>query len=332
MSSTFSKISEQIWEGTGTGAEGIIANKIEYPVPTADNLIFAFADEKKRFHIIFENREGFVRVPPISGMQGVNMVYTIRETGERKYLDLICEIPGFRRYFSEFAHDLFTEYCEIKDLNSALNRTLSKWRSFLSKKHSKLSDEEIYGLIAELLAINELSSLTGPEKVLEYWRGPLKERDFKGENWDLEVKCTLRDSHVHVINGLDQLEVTEERKLGLASYCFEKTNEETIGITLPEAAKKTEELFAAFPDKLTEYRRLLSEARYDPTDEELLNTKRFTVNDAKLFAVDNEFPRFTHENLKVHPPSRVSRINYTLDLEGVENMTLNSKTLESFIK
>ena len=307
---TFKIIENNVWIDTLEDATGnITANKIK--PKGIDILIFSFIDKNNLPRIIFENKsEDLIKKPKLETIGVDNVKYTIEEEGEKVYLDISCNIEGFKRYYIDFTNKLINYLIEGFSLFDSYAKAFEEWKAFLFMKGAKLSLEEQYGLIAELYVLCDLLEILKPKEALKSWRGPYRELDFKFEKIEIEAKATLKKKHEHVINGLDQL-LRKKDKLGVISFCLTKV-EENNGFSLPDYVLKVEDLLIGYPALLIEFRAILSEElKYDIIDEDSYNSNRFEIREIKYFDIVETFRVFTSNNLKAPLPDNISNIDYT---------------------
>jgi len=327
---TFKIIENNVWIDTFEDATGnITANKIK--PKGIDILIFSFIDKNNIPRIIFENKSGvLIKNPKLETMGIDNVPYTIEAEGEKVYLDISCNIEGFKRYYIDFTNKLIYYLIEGFSLFDSYTKAFEEWKAFLFMKGAKLSLEEQYGLIAELSVLCDLIEILKPIEAMKSWRGPYKELDFKFKKIEIEVKATLKKKHEHVINGLDQL-LRKKDKLGVISFCFTKVLENN-GFSLPDYVLKVEDLLLGHPALLIEFRAILSgELKYDIIDEDSYNSNRFEIKEIKYFDIVDTFPVFTSNNLKAPLPDNISNIDYTMDFTNLKSNNYDRTFIEKIL-
>jgi hypothetical protein len=322
---TFNKIDETIWIDTSENLNGIItANKIK--PPGIKILIFSFFEKNNLPRIIFENVSSeYIKTPKLKSIGLENIKYIIENEGERTYLEITCNLEGFKRYYIDFTNKLINFLLDGFSLSDSFHKAFDEWKAFLDIKGSKLTLEEQYGLIAELHVLCDLIENIDPKKALQSWRGPYKELDFKFKSIDLEVKATLKKKHEHLINGIDQL-LKRKEQLGVISFCL--THTENGGFSLPDYVFKVESLLVNYPSLIIKFRNLIHEfLKYDPSDEASYNANRFEVKEVKYFDIIQGFPVFTSENLKEPLPDNISNLHYTLDFTSLISDDYDNSTI-----
>jgi hypothetical protein len=324
---TFKKIDENIWADTSESQSGIIsANKIK--PPGINILIFSFIEKNNLPRIIFENVSSeFIKTPKLKSIGLENVPYTIENEGERIYLEITCNIEGFKRYYIDFTNKLINYLLDGLSLSDSYYKAFDEWKAFLHINGSKLTLEEQYGLIAELHVLCDLIENINPMTAMKTWRGPYKEIDFKFTTIEIEVKATLKKKHEHLINGIDQL-LKMKDQLGVISFCLIQT--ENGGFSLPDYVLKVEDLLINFPSLIIQFRNLIHEfLKYDLSDEDSYNANRFDIKEIKYFDINDGFPVFTSENLKAPLPDNISNLKYTLDFTNLISDDYNNLTLKN---
>jgi hypothetical protein len=201
----------------------------------------------------------------------------------------------------------------------ALEETIEAWRDLLQGR-ALLSEEEQLGLRGELLFLRLLTPLI-KEKSLTAWVGPQKEsHDFRVGNIEVEVKASRGSSHVHIINGLAQLQPSPGHRLFVYSLCLVPAGPGG-GTTLADEIRLTR---LALPSLLRAgYCNILKQhfgyqEEYAPDYRQRLQF----ATPGLLVPVDGSCPRLTKELLSSVPHrTRITDVRYRANLEnlGFEN-------------
>jgi hypothetical protein len=312
----YEEIDDKVWLETSEDVNGeISANRIRL-----DGIdIFSFVDKNGIPRVIFENAmDNLIKVPKLKTIGVDNVRYTIENQVEKLYLEISCNVLGFKRYYYDFTNKLLNYLGEGLNLEDSFYKAFDEWKAFLHIKGSALTIEEQYGLLAELFVLCDLIENLKPKDAFLSWRGPFKELDFKFQNLDIEVKATLKKKHEHIINGLDQL-LRVKDKLGLISFCL--TRVDSGGESLPDLVLKVEDLLQKYPVQLLEFRRLLhEELNYNLADEDDYITNRFEIREVNYFDILDNTPVFTSKNLSEPLADNISKIQYTLDLTNLQSI------------
>ena len=312
----YEEIDDRVWLETSEDVNGeISANRIRL-----DGIdIFSFVDKNGIPRVIFENAmDNLIKVPKLKTIGVDNVRYTIENQVEKLYLEISCNVLGFKRYYYDFTNKLLNYLGEGLNLEDSFYKAFDEWKAFLHIKGSALTIEEQYGLLAELFVLCDLIETLKLKDAFLSWRGPFKELDFKFQNLEIEVKATLKKKHEHVINGLDQL-LRVKDKLGLISFCL--TRVDNGGESLPDLVLKVEDLLQKYPVQLLEFRRLLhEELNYNLADEDDYITNRFEIREVNYFDILDNTPVFTSKNLSEPLADNISKIQYTLDLTNLQSI------------
>jgi hypothetical protein len=122
----------------------------------------------------------------------------------------------------------------------ALEETVDAWRELL-KARATLSEEVQLGIRGELYFLRLLAALMG-DRALTAWTGPQRQpHDFRVGVSEFEVKTTRGVNHVHLINGLRQLEPSPQHNLYIYSLRMAPAGA-GAGTTLAEDVAQTRAL------------------------------------------------------------------------------------------
>jgi hypothetical protein len=323
----FKKIDDKVWLETSEDINGEIrANRIR--LKGID--IFSFVDKNGIPRIIFENAmDNLIKVPKLKTIGVDNVRYTIENQVEKLYLEISCNVLGFKRYYYDFTNKLLNYLVEGFNLMDSFYKAFDEWKAFLHIKGSALTIEEQYGLLAELFVLCDLIESLKPKDAFLSWRGPFRELDFKFQNLEIEVKATLKKKHEHVINGLDQLLKLKD-KLGMISVCL--TRVDNGGISLPDFVLRVEDLLQKHPALLFEFRGILHEKlNYNLEDEDDYNSNRFEIREVNYFDILDNSPVFTSKNLSTPLTDNISNIEYTLDLTNLQSISYQNALVKSIL-
>ncbi|MEH7181085.1 PD-(D/E)XK motif protein [Neobacillus vireti] len=246
----------------------------------------------------------------------------------QNYYDLRCTGNHHKEEFT----NMVNEICElIFSKNFSIHRSIltvfRRSTSFWGRQKSIFLSEEMQrGLFGELYVLNKLLKL-GVNDAITKWKGPLKSKhDFYFDNISIEVKTTLSSRHKLVINGLEQLEKEDDRGLLIVSF---KLMSSENGTSITNFVDEIKQILNDRPDYIEEFNVLLQEYGYNPSDDDLYNC--FIVVESSVFPVNEGFPVFTNQQLKEPVPSRISKINYSLDMEGLYHFKLEEDKFTEYL-
>jgi len=177
------------------------------------------------------------------------------------FFDLACE-PEKKEILLFFMVD-FIRIIDDNGPEKAFFITFQKWRKYWSGKKPRLSPETQRGLIGELLVLQKLISMGSPA-LIENWKGPDHAlRDFEFERMDLEVKTTIKDPPVVLINHPEQISPGTKTLYLLVVQLLPLEN----GFSLPDVVRKTRKMLHSNSAHLEKYFMLLRAAGYLDSDE-----------------------------------------------------------------
>jgi hypothetical protein len=197
---------------------------------------------------------------------------------------------------------------------------LSRWRQLLKIGFDGLLKEnEIQGLIGELLFLSTAISIFGPQNGVNSWKGPLDApRDFECPSGSFEIK-TVRAGSVSIhISSIDQLDVAKGAQLTLVVYELIRVDEhQADAITLPglikdirKQIKEDEAASQEFEDKLLTAG-FLEHPEYDSV--------RFRNIGVRHFSVASDFPRLARTKL----PHAIVDARYDLLIADCESFIVD---------
>ncbi len=211
-----------------------------------------------------------------------------------------CEdiINQTSNYFGEYG------YKEI------VNRYI-QWKKMFSTGNKILSENEVLGLIGELLFLKDIISMGKEVGVaLSGWSGPEPtHKDFSYENNWFEIKSINSFKNSVFISSIEQLDSDIEGDLVI--YSFEKMSQSFDGISLNALVLNISNMLKyelekdVFFDKLKKTGYFYNEV-YDNYVYNLVNINKYRVA--------NEFPRIKASNL----PRGVGNVKYELLLSFIE--------------
>jgi hypothetical protein len=189
-------------------------------------------------------------------------------------------------------------------MNFIVNRYDSWKKMFYNLKKDVLSENEIMGLIGELLFLHkDLAINYGMETALKAWSGSDKtHKDFSINDVWFEVKSTKSNSLTIRINSLEQLDSDIDGFLII--YEFEKMSEEFEGYSLNNVIRDIlilidESLQDLFLEKLRNFG-----YNYDDTYDKFM----FRLTSSSKMIVNSDFPRIQKSDLS----NSIVKVEYDL--------------------
>jgi hypothetical protein len=196
-------------------------------------------------------------------------------------------------------------------LQSAL-RCIERWRRFVERKSEPLSEEEVQGLIGELVVLCRCARRFGPDAALAAWTGPDRAlRDFELPDTSAEVKTFQGDDAATVmISSPDQLDAVAQRPVYLAAVRL--TPSEAQGLTLGEFVARTVAVIGLDTAAAAVFEERIASAGY-LTAHAPLYVRRFIAGPVMTYAVTAGFPRIR----SVDVPQGVLNVRFALSLPAL---------------
>lgn len=241
-----------------------------------------------------------------------------------RFLDVACQKHHLREVFIHLADEMVQELrTHPSQPVSTCLRILSRWRELLGRETLPLlSEEALAGLFGELWHLREIVSISAA--ALDAWVGPTGARhDFLRRSTALEVKTTMKiDEQRFEIHGIDQLSPPADGWLYFAATATESC--EQSGESVPQLVA---DLRQQGVDPLTLMSKLAA-IGYRTADEHYYSTRQFKVVSARLYQVDESFPRIIRTSFAGDRlPARIARISYTIDIAGMEERALSGESV-----
>jgi hypothetical protein len=258
--------------------------------------------------------------PKLPEINGLNIQYQLfGEAGleDKNYILLECHSKSYLSNYTEIIKEILSEYDNQDfELIKVINKVIAKWRYFLAKPYNQiLSEDKIVGLIGELMFLSKLILIYN-EDALNIWTANSGEEDFINLNKIIEVKTTLNEKHEHIINGIDQLLIKAGSEKQILSLLLTKSSN-LNSISLPIIIKECADNFVEDPENFDLFYRKLSKRGYDLRDNSQYLEYSYILNRGGYFNVDSSFPKLTKAELASPLNSRISKIRYTVDMEGL---------------
>jgi len=165
---------------------------------------------------------------------------------------------------------------------------------------------------------------------IDFWVAEERKEDFLINSNIIEVKATLNSNHVHIINGIDQLLIIPNFNKYILSIIL--TKRDSINkINLPCLIDKVNDKIKENPEKTELFYFKLKQRKYDIRDREEYLNFNYEFITASYFFIDENFPKLTTKELSKALNNRISKIRYTIDLEGLPNDDFNTLNITKFI-
>jgi len=192
-----------------------------------------------------------------------------------------------------------------------------QWADFWRKiPLATLTREKQLGLYGELFIIFDLLVKIDRKRIfnlIDGWQGPLNAAvDFSWGDTFLEVKAAMNKQN-YTIHGLDQLETHPTKFKALAALTVAEVDN---GLTINDLYRKivnqllhSKRTYSMFVDKFIK-------AGGNPiVDDGLI---KFEKIHSAFYNIDANFPRLTRSMLNSPISIRISRVQYSVDLDGLQ--------------
>lgn len=224
--------------------------------------------------------------------------------------------------------DLFYQFCEdlveqtkniseeSKGYQAVVDRYLQWKKMFVSSKKNLLTENQIMGLIGEILFLKgNLADRIGLSNALKSWSGQeLTHKDFSYEDTWFESKAISKSSMSVKINSLEQLESNVDGELVV--HMLEKMSEAYNGISLNKLIVSTMDLFQTNEEKDDFYTKVsLQGYEYNTYYDSFV----YEVSSFHRYLVNNDFPRLTRKSVD----KAISRAEYVIALSEITSFELD---------
>lgn len=191
---------------------------------------------------------------------------------------------------------------------STIKEALDEWKGLFLGRADGLTQNELAGLLGELLTLQELAETAGA-RALDFWQGFEGEsQDFRCGNLLIETKASIGQGNSLAINGLRQLAKPPDGALLLRHLRLQP--ESPQGISLATVIERLGHL------GLDVVRLKECILRVGATPAQLNDaSKVFRVMERRCYQVEAGFPCLTEASfLDGKAPSGVSSVKYSIDL------------------
>jgi hypothetical protein len=293
--------------------------------------VYIFIDENKYYNCLFSTVNTDEKLPQINGLTITYEKFKKFGSELSDFILVKCKEEEYVNYFLQILNEILDHINNnYISLVKSINVIILKWRHFLSFPKSYILDESnIIGLIGELLFLEKLLDKEN-YNAIDFWVAEERKEDFLINSNIIEVKATLNSNHVHIINGIDQLLIIPNFNKYILSIIL--TKRDSINkINLPCLIDKVNDKIKENPEKTELFYFKLKQRKYDIRDREEYLNFNYEFITASYFFIDENFPKLTTKELSKALNNRISKIRYTIDLEGLPNDDFNTLNITKFI-
>ncbi len=292
-------------------------------IPELSRKLYVGFDSNKQRHLLVPleaDQEGYSDLQS-RGLSIVTRELVVLGFEPKKYIDIACQDTAGYVIFDLIAAEI-AEKLDTGNPKDVLSDVVSKWRRFWGRlPRDVLSFEEVTGLFAELWFLYHWliprKSMNGS---VDGWRGPFSSRhDFEFQDKSIEVKATtMVQGRIHRIHGVEQLAPPENGLLFL--YSLRLREEQGAEDNLPDFVEMCRKKLKDNIDALSKFENSLALAGYSPIHNDEYSKYKFRIVDEKLYKVANGFPRIVNESFVHGLPLGVGTLEYTINLDGYDNL------------
>ena len=270
--------------------------------------IFIGKDEKGRY--AFEYMGNFIINKKIHSSKLIEVAHYIQKDG-RLSLVLSLTDNNCLRQFCAFCNDIVDCTMSMSHNDKSGYETICNlfftWQKMFSTQSALLSENEIKGLIGELLFLQVvLIPIYGVSSSLSAWTGPdAAKKDFSiNETW-YEIKAIDNAKNSVMISSLEQLDSDVVGQLVI--YRLEKMASEFKGISINKLIESLMSIITSLPDKDL-FAEKLRGAKY--SYESQYDSYVYVVKDVERFMISDNFPRL--ERKKLHKAINAATYELTI--------------------
>jgi hypothetical protein len=296
-----------------------------------DIKIYIFSEKTSVYSCLLPVSSTLPKLPEINGLIIQYQLFGEAGSEKKNYILLECRSKVYLPNYTEILKEILSEYDKgNSELLKVINKVISKWRHFLAQPTNHiLKEDEIIGLIGELMVLSKIIKLHGSD-ALTIWTAGSGEEDFINTGKVIEVKTTLKEKHEHIINGIDQLLVKPGRVKHILSLLVSPSTSE-YSVSLPSKVKECADMFTEDPENYDLFFKKLKIRGYDARDYLQYLEYSYEYIRGCYFNVDTSFPKLTTDELAGPLNSRISKVRYSLDMEGLPNNDFLLTDLIEFI-
>jgi hypothetical protein len=303
---------------------GISARVLEY-VNRTDLKAYVFSDRPGTYTCLLPVEDTLQELPAITGLDIRYAQFRMDGREMEWHVQVECRTEAYLANFTEIIREIMSEMDRDREVSvvPCVCLVIAKWRHFLSEPAiGIMSEEETVGLLAELMLLKRL--IVGYGSSAEgFWIANRGEEDFVREDVAIEVKGSLKEKHEHVINGIDQLNVPNGSTRYVLSLLLVRSGD-LAALNLPSLVEECKDGLSDSPAAVDSLFRKLRARGYDPRDSEGYLVYGYSFVKGGYFKVDDSFPKLTTRDLRNPLNSRISKVSYRVDMEGLPSMDFES--------
>jgi hypothetical protein len=322
-----SSIAPEVWaqlEPARPSGENLIAR---FAMPDVTDRLQCALDADGRRHLLIAMAPGdeALRDEQSRGLRVLTRELSVEGAQPSRRLDVQCEDAAGHSAFDLIGGELAVQLrAAAQPPAEILRQVLAKWRRFWGQlPRTLLSREQQLGLFAELWFLSFwLLPRVSTSDSISRWRGPFGARhDFEWPGRSVEVKATTSTrGAIHRINGIEQLSMPENGDL--LFFSMRVREEAGATNTLPSLIAACRAALGGDSDALSRFESALALAGHSPAHDEEYGKLRLRFASQELFCVRDTFPRLTPISFVDGLPAGVERVEYEINLAGLQHLRL----------
>lgn len=227
-------------------------------------------------------------------------------------LMILCRDMQIRNEFALLCSNFVDPGTDGEQRRRLVKDPASWWKTWKTLLGNVSSNVMAYDVLGELLMYERLAS----ENRNPYWSGGRGgTHDIEVGDFSVEVKSTTsRKSYEVTINGIHQLEHSEDKPLYLSFIRFEKS---TMGESINDVVERLKRMgyYSSEIEKILE--------RHGLEAGRTARKEKYKVIEWKRYPVDDSFPSVTETSFKGEKlPESVVGFTYTISLSGLDGENL----------
>lgn len=267
-----------------------------------------------------------VEFPQMESSAAIELSYE-QENELTHYLFLSVTDPKYEDLFGKFCADLLAIMDGAPNSSTAISRMACRydaWRSFWKKPQGELSEEQVRGLVGELLYFKYcLDKGLSPDAVVHGWIGPQGgDQDFVFTNAWAEVKTIRQATNEVQISSIEQLvnpSMIAEQEGVVGHLAIIRLHSDPAGdncITLSKLYNEILDKLETHPHAAVNFMNSVDLIGADIKSGSKENNLRLKVLEFSIYDVNkNDFPRIIrNQNI----PSAVTKLRYSLSIPALE--------------
>mgnify|MGYP001442569990 CR=1 FL=1 len=277
----------------------------------------------KSVEFVFEKKIEIKEKLEVDETSGIEIkIHEDYTNSQNNLIDIKLKNNNLLEIYLEFLENIIENIKSTSNKTAVVNLILKKiniWiRFFKKKKFEGLSEEEIRGLIGELLFIKKFSLNENFKDNILRWKGcenGLHDFDFKEKK--AEIK-TFAQSGIIRISLIDQLDIQKNKNIYLICFGLSKKDGQfSLNDLINEIQKKLDDdLSFIFKDKLKSY-------GYFEIHKNDYNEK-YRNFDEHFYKITSEFPKILSKDTQ----SGITNISYGLDTNLLSSFDIGKNKIK----